>query len=362
MTFTVKADGTLLIVEGAGAAWSVNNADAMVVLTAKDEPIEIAIAKQGELADGSTGPLAGAEFTLEPAEGSAFADGSSDPVALVASGEDGSIDVPSATLAAGGTYVLTETRAPAGYELIDALTFTVAADGTIELAEGAGAAWSVSETEDGMAQIAAVDEAIEGKLIKVSAASEAAEGDAEGEEGSAPAAPVTLAGAEFTLAPAEGSAFADGSSEPLTLAASGEDGLVDLPFAQLVAGGSYTLTETKAPAGYELAAPAAFTVGEDGSIALAEGADAAWSVGEDGGAAVLTAADEPVEASIAKQGELADGTTGPLAGAEFTLEPAEGSAFRRRLLRAADPGGLRRGRLRRRPVRDPGRRRHLRAD
>ena len=177
VTFTVGEDGTLTLAGGSDAAWSVAADGGTAVLTAKDEPVEITIAKQGELADGTTGPLAGAESTLEPAEGSAFADGSSDPVALAASGEDGSIDVPSATLVASGTYVLREAKAPAGYELIEgAFTFTVADDGTVSAAEGTTPP-AAFEITDGGVSIVATDEPIEGTLVKVSATSDTAEGE-----------------------------------------------------------------------------------------------------------------------------------------------------------------------------------------
>ena len=80
-----------------------------------------------------------------------------------------------------------------------------------------------------------------------------------------------LAGAESSeLAPAEGSAFADGSTEPARLFATGEDGSVDLPFAWMVVSDTYTLTEvTGALRATSWRARATFTVGEDGALALA---------------------------------------------------------------------------------------------
>ena len=313
LTFTVGDDGMLTLAEGTDTAvWSVSQDEAGVVtLTAADEPVRVQLLKSGMGSDGAALPLAGAEFALAPAEGSAFADGSTNAVAVGPTDENGVIDFGAATLASGNTYTLAETKAPLGYELVEPVTFLVNEDGTISLAEGGDSAWSVQADPDGAYEvISATDEPIEARLLKA-----APDGTA-------------LPGAEFTLAPAEGSAFADGSSEPVALAVSGEDGSVELPFAQLVAGGSYVLTETKAPLGYKLAAPATFMVGEDGSIALAEGTDAAWSVSEgEGGVAQLTAVDEPIEFTLEKLGALADGSTNAVAGAEFTLAPAEGSAF-----------------------------------
>ena len=229
----------------------------------------------------------------------------------MASGEDGSIELPFAQLVAGNSYTLTETKAPLGYELVEPATFTVGADGTFELAAGTDAAWSVSE--DGVT-LTAADEPIEIQVAKVSAPA----GTAAGDEGEAPA-PEPLAGAEFTLSVIGGTTFADGTTTPKQLGPTGEDGVISIESATLIAGGMYKLAETKAPAGYELANPVRFTVLSDGTLHLDVPADPAWSVSEDNaGMAILTATDEPIEARLVKTS--LDGAALP--GAEFELAPA----------------------------------------
>ena len=103
--------------------------------------------------------LAGAEFTLEPVEGT-FADGTAERTVTV--GEDGTAALEG--LVAGETYTLTETVAPEGSELIEGdFAFTVALDGTVsgEATSAAGLLGQRSAgyyvADDGLAVIA-VDE------------------------------------------------------------------------------------------------------------------------------------------------------------------------------------------------------------
>ena len=101
--------------------------------------------------------------------------------------------------------MLTEAKAPAGYELIEgSLTFTVGDDGMLTLAEGTDTAvWSVSQDEAGVVTLTAADEPVRVQLLK----------SGMGSDGAA----LPLAGAEFALARPEGSAFADGSTDAVVV-------------------------------------------------------------------------------------------------------------------------------------------------
>lgn len=95
--------------------------------------------------------------------------------------------------------------------------------------------------------------------------------------------------------------------------------LSELNFVQ---GQTYTLEETRAPAGYELiSGKLTFSVDKDGkgTLDLSGVSNGSYAVSADGVA--ITAVDEPIEAQVTKVSS-ADGTA--LAGATFTLSPADG--------------------------------------
>ena len=169
---------------------------------------------------------------------------------------------PHSTSIQGQTYTLEETRAPAGYELIsDTLGFAVGTDGkaTLDLSGVSNGSYTVSV--DGVT-ITAVDEPIEAQVTRVSSADDTA-----------------LAGATFTLSPADGknadgqpNHFADASAAGALDLVTGEDGVADIPAATLAAGNAYVLVETAAPAGYVLAEGSfTFVVAPDGTLVAGEG-------------------------------------------------------------------------------------------
>lgn len=162
----------------------------------------------------------------------------------------------------GQTYTLEETRAPTGYELISGkLTFSVSIDGkaTLDASEVSNGSYAVSA--DGVT-ITAVDEPIEAQVTKVSST-----------DGTA------LAGATFTLSPADGknaddqpNHFADASVAGALDLVTGEDGVAHIPAATLAAGNAYVLVETAAPAGYVLAEGSfTFVVAPYGTLVAGEG-------------------------------------------------------------------------------------------
>lgn len=195
--------------------------------------------------------------------------------------ENGSAEFKS--LVGGETYTLHEVTAPAGYELLSDVTFTVEKDGTVTL-QDAPEGYSVAEGEDGVVTFTAADSstADEGSATESAAVAgkngtgtytASTDGGTAVISATDPLVEVTitktdggqglLPGAEFT-ATATGSNNGSSAGHSVT-ATTGEDGTAVL--SGLIAGQEYTLTETKAPAGYELLTDTlTFTVQADGTI------------------------------------------------------------------------------------------------
>lgn len=192
-------------------------------MTLSDEPIRLSFAK----ADGRGNALDGALFSVS----GVFADGRGH---LLNEGQVTTLEgldvsaLSELNFVQGQTYTLEETRAPAGYELISGkLTFSVDTGGKAALDASGVSNGSYAVSADGVA-ITAVDEPIEAQVTKVSSV-----------DGT------TLAGATFTLSPADGK-NADGNA--------------------------YVLVETAAPTGYVLAEGSfTFVVAPDGTLVAGEG-------------------------------------------------------------------------------------------
>lgn len=243
--------------------------------------------------------------------------------------ENGSAEFKS--LVGGETYTLHEVTAPAGYELLSDVTFTVEKDGTVTL-QDAPEGYSVAEGEDGVVTFTAADSstADEGSATE-SAAVAGKNGTgtytASTDGGTAVISATDhlvevtitktdggqglLPGAEFT-ATATGSNNGSSAGHSVT-ATTGEDGTAVL--SGLIAGQEYTLTETKAPAGYELLTDMlTFTVQADGTIDAGFFPPAAFAIGQAKDAVTVT--DNPLEVTLVKQAP----NGAPLAGAEFRVE------------------------------------------
>ncbi len=255
--------------------------------------------------------LAGAEFTITPAEGSHFADNEASKV--LPTDENGNASI-SGQLVADNSYLIEETKAPAGYKRITGiLKITVKNDGSIVKAEDSADAFANgSVTLNDSAVIEAKDEPITFSITKKNT------------DGT------TLQGAVFTLTPkpAEGdaaaSAFSDGSTDAIALA-TGEDGKASLPNATdsktLVVGNTYTLAETVAPAGYiKVDSTLTFTVQDDGSLQAVGDVPAAFSTTSTAGEiAVFTGdvANDPTQFYLTKVS--ATDSSRKLSGAVFEL-------------------------------------------
>lgn len=252
--------------------------DNVATITVADTPIEAQVVKT----DLKGNPLANGTFTLAPAAGSSFTDAYPAQAIAIESDANGVAQIPAAALIAGNTYELMETVSPAGYEVLGALTFTVNADGTLTFVDLVPAGYALS-VENGVATITAADTPVEAQLVKH---------DENGEP---------LAGATFTIVPNEGSAFAGKYSSAKAIAIeSGAGGVAPIPSTSLIVGNTYTISETVAPSGYELAGSVAFTVNADGIIEAQDSAMAGhvgwitpgYAVSEDG--LMLVAVDRPI--------------------------------------------------------------------
>ena len=122
-------------------------------------------------------------------------------------------------------------------------------------------------------------------------------------------------GATFAVVPAEGSTFADGSTDAIEVGAGTQ-------VKTLLAGDTYTVSEKQAPAGYEkLAGSLSFIVQSDGSYEVVS-ADEGWSLGTDG--ATVTAADAKFATWTPSAKKLVDGTTPDASlAAKFSFDAVE---------------------------------------
>lgn len=339
-SFTVGADGTIAPAEGssqaaAGEEGYVISSDqgGAVTLTAHDKPIEVVLAKTSSTNEQLA--LTGAVFELY--RGASAAEG--DFVEQVSTGADGKIALEN--LVGGETYTLHEVTAPAGYELLPDVTFTVETDGAVTLSGNAPAGYTVTEGEDGVVTFTAADTPIEAQLVKT-------------DEAGTP-----LAGAVFSI---QGTFAGDYAQvREITLDPTDENGITSIPVAALIANEAYMIAELTAPDGYERAGSVKFTVATNGTITILSddanvasgsnntasgdtntvssdnsamasngGASAVagtngtgtFAASSEGTMAVITATNHPVEITITKT----DGAQGLLPGAEFTATSTDGTA------------------------------------
>lgn len=332
LTFAINDDGTL-VKESGSDAWTISENGGVAVITATDKPIEVVLAKTSSANEQLA--LTGAVFELY--RGASAAEG--DFVEQVSTGTDGTIALEN--LVGGETYTLREVTAPAGYELLPDVTFTVKTDGTVTLSENAPAGYTVTEGEDGVVTFTAADTPIEAQLVKT-------------DEAGTP-----LAGAVFII---QGTFAGDyAQAQEITLDPTDEDGITSIPVAALIANETYTIAELTAPDGYERAGSVKFTVATNGTITiLSDDANAAsisnntatgdtntasggnneitnnggvsavagtngtgtFAASSEGTMAVITATNHPVEITITKT----DGAQGLLPGAEFTATSTDGTA------------------------------------
>lgn len=266
LTFTVDENGELTA-QGDAGALQINTDN--VTIQAADEPLEITLVKNDEAGE----PLAGATFTIAPAAGT-FPDGEASKT--YTSADDGvvfsSLQVTGS--AEGTRYTVTEIAPATGYEALPAFDVLVFDDGTVKLADDAPeavrAVFTTEQDADGVAVLTVSDSLIEAQIAKVSTSGGA------------------LAGAEFAVT----GLFTDGhDTRAVTVDDNGR-----APLEGLVAGETYTIEETVAPAGYDLIEGTwEFTVELDGTLTgdatSTAGSVAGYAIADD--AVTLRAVDAP---------------------------------------------------------------------
>ena len=335
-TFTISGTNLSVNVTDTGKEWVENTKNRLTIkkISAQD--------------DGKA--LNGAEFSLYPVTAALDGSGaenltmSTDPADFYTSA-DATKKSSSTTITAGettiygltkGTYVLREMKAPDGYELARDVIFDLSDQGVVSnvttctvnaenqaITKDAHGDATVSLTTSGSGIAAAntltvKDVPIEIYIRKL------------GEDDTA------LQGAKFILKDACGTAgavdgvhkLANGSdSEEIEITAANN---ILIPIERLIGGHTYTLTETKAPDGYECTAVVTFHVKTDGTIdtitstggykgyTTASGADKVCaSTDED--CTTINIMDEKIRMSLTKvDGENADTK---LSGVTFTLAP-----------------------------------------
>lgn len=306
ITVTMRHDGTVTVDGTADNDPLFKLEDSQVTITATNRPVTVMLQKNGD--DGSQN-LAGARFVVEPADGTTFADGTTENDRYTTTGA-GPLEIEQ--LLVGGTYTIREDIYPEGYEDMTAgLTFTVGDHGEI-IPQGDydESVYGIAfDGRTGVATITVTDPATRVQLLKTDAAG------------------TPLAGAVFEIKPAGSSTWAGGGQEVRSYT-SGADGLITLE-AEVATGGTYQVTEVTAPEGFELAGTVEFTVAADGTVEIAgaaggalaptDGSGTYTATHDDGtGIALITVADTPAELTVVKAAG-ADGGKVYLAGAEFTL-------------------------------------------
>lgn len=282
-----------------------------ISLTVTDEPVELQITKRAPAGeDGEPGEtLPWAEFSITPVDGSKFAAGA-DPTApqTMRTGEDGTLSM-TAWLIVGNEYDITEVKAPEGYERVTGtMRIRVEEDGSISVVGSVNEDGSITpapptgytKVDDNTFEVSVVNEPIEINIEKVGS-NDTATG---------------LEGAEFEVA----GVFAGSNEVETRTFTTGEGGRVEIE-AELKSGETYALREVVAPAGYELLeGELTVQVAEDGTLEVVGDAPAGYTLA-DGGVTIF-AVDEPLHISFVKTDEEG----GALAGATFSIAPADGDA------------------------------------
>ena len=191
----------------------------VVEITAVNKPITVEISKR----DVYGNELVGAEMVLENADGEIIDEWISDGTNHIVT------ELPA------GDYTLKEIAAPDGYVIATDIEFEVFADGTIKIRN----VDSTAISEDGNPLIIMVDDTTKVKISKRDITTDK-----------------ELPGATLQIIDEDGNVVEEWVSAD-------EAHLVE---GKLIAGKEYTLRETIAPDGYEIANEIRFTVNEDGSV------------------------------------------------------------------------------------------------
>lgn len=307
LKFRMDERGEITPIGEVPEGWTIE--DNKISLTAENVPVELQITKLSPAQDDGTPgkALAGATFSITPANGSTFADGSTDARELTTN-DEGKLNM-TAQLVVGSSYDITEVSAPEGYERVaGTMRINVATDGSLSVVGSVDADGNVigqlapngySKVADNSFEVQVTNEPIEIGLVKV-------DGTDSG---------TMLEGAQFEIT----GVFA-GQAESETRSYTTDANGKFMLNAELKSGETYTLHESAAPAGYELInGELSFSVAEDGTIAATGDMPSGYSIEQ--GNVTIVAADEPLLISLAKVDTNGD----PLAGAQFRITPDDGT-------------------------------------
>ncbi|MEG2094150.1 MAG: SpaA isopeptide-forming pilin-related protein, partial [Lachnospiraceae bacterium] len=291
--FKVNDDGhQITILQGKNIATVAAGTDAgeIAKISLQDTPIEAGIQKTDE--NGKL--LTGAEFTVTAESGSAFAKNSEEtaaPTELILT--DNTATGLHARLIAGNTYRVTETQEPLGYiRLKEAVTFTVKADGTLQITKDPQSAGSLDSTNTMLS--------LANKKTKLFLDKVSNEKNQSGQE-------VKVSGAILEIKQADGSPVTGGNYTYVTAGA-------PIEVTGLLAG-AYQLVETKTPKEYCTAAPIPFILAYDNSITV----DGTVVNPDAQGITTLSMTDVVIRAQVVLTKERKGDTTTPLQGATFDL-------------------------------------------
>lgn len=295
VTFTISAAGEVLVTDGTAEIETPAGQSFSTILL-KDEPIEVSVRKTDP--DGSR--LYQAEFTIIPGQGSAFARlrGEKEaPKELEVT--DSNADSMKARLIAENSYVITETKEPAGYiRLARPVTFSVKKDGTLEITDNPEDAASLN-TDKTILQISNKQTRI--YLDKISG-EKAEDGSVQKVEG----ARLQIQKTDGT--PAGGQEWtSDGENKGV---------ITGLP------AGKYQLAEVGTPYGYCTAKPVKFELRFDNTV-LPEGADTPLEADKDG-ICTITMTDDVIRADAVLKKQVEGESTSVLEGVEFQCYRQEG--------------------------------------
>ena len=302
--FTMGLDGKVSLEGSANSGTAALEADG-ITITVKDEPVELQLRKTDESGNAVDPARGTAEFEVRPAEGGTFADGTADAITGIT--PDNSRGKLYAKLLPEVIYELEETQAPEGYEVAEVIRFVAGTDGSVRLVDETGAPVSGGPAKvenSGLALITVSDSEIAVKIEKKDQLDK--EGPVITNEERGPA--------EFTVS----GIFAGERVSSEVMVSSQDMTALD---GRLVAGRDYTVSETRAPAGYLLTQPFVFRVDAKGGIAYVSDEEAAaFTIGSD----VLTVYDRATEVSVFKVDSV---TKEPLAGASLMLRDSEGTVL-----------------------------------
>lgn len=234
ITFTVEmnADGTKAIVKIDSNGTSTDaDETSTVVMVDEYKTTKVKVSKTS-LTEG-VGEIAGAKLTVT---GTTIGGEAITPISWT-SGEDGLTQdgkiVPKELTLAPGTYTLHESETPEGYEPASDIVFQVTVDGTVKILSNGNIIGSTSSDGNHVTMVDSPSKTnVQFSKVEVGGSTE-------------------LPGAEFRI---EGTDFEGYDINPIVWTSG------DAPHSVQLKDGTYTLTETKAPDGYQVSDPIRFAI------------------------------------------------------------------------------------------------------